>query len=467
MHRGFLRPNASRLSFLQRLLDSSLILFVYWVVFTLRGGDWNPRRILAAVLAILFFALFAEMRGLYNSWRTTSLLLEIRALLSIWLMVVVVLLILAFVTKTSGFFSRLVMASWFGFVPVVLIAARLVVRGLLRYARSNGANFRTVAVVGNNPIGHRLVQHLASMPWSGLVVEGIFANHQGENRSVNVENQRYALGTMDDLMLKVGAGEIDIVYVALPIRSGRRIGNLVSQLADSTVSVYVVPDLFVSELMHSSWVDVGGMLMVSVYETPFYGLHGWAKRAEDLVLSGLILLLISPLIATIALAIKVTSPGPVFFMQRRYGLNGAVVVVWKFRSMKVCEDGANIPQAKKDDERITPLGRFLRRTSLDELPQFINALQGSMSVVGPRPHAVSHNEQYRKLINGYMLRHKVKPGITGWAQVHGWRGETDTLEKMQKRVEYDLEYIQNWTLWLDLKIVFLTVFQCIKGKNAY
>lgn len=468
MRKAFLRPNASRISFLQRLLDGFLIFFVYWVGFVLHGGDGDTRRILVSVLAAALFALFAEMRGVYNSWRTGSLVDEIRELLSIWLMVVSMLLMLAFATKTSEVFSRLVVLTWIVVAPVALVAVRLAVRGVLRYVRRHGANTRTVAVVGHNPVGHRLIKHLNSMSWSGLLVKGVYDSHQDEERSVDVGHSKYALGSMDDLIQEVHDGGIDSVYVALPLRSEeRRIEELVSQFADTTVSVYVVPDLFISELMHSRWIDFGGMPLVSVYETPFYGLYGWAKRAEDFILSCLILLLVSPLMLAIAGAIKATSPGSVFFKQRRYGLNGSVVEVWKFRSMTVCEDGENIPQAKKGDARITPLGAFLRRTSLDELPQFFNVLQGSMSVVGPRPHAVAHNEEYRKLIKGYMLRHKVKPGITGWSQVNGWRGETDTLDKMQKRIEYDLEYIQNWSLWFDLKIVALTMFRGFIGKNVY
>ena len=203
----------------------------------------------------------------------------------------------------------------------------------------------------------------------------------------------------------------------------------------------------------------------SLHETPFYGVDGWVKRLEDLLMASLILLLIPMLI--IAAAVKLTSPGPVLFKQRRYGLNGSVVEVWKFRSMTVTEDGDRVIQAQKNDARITPLGAFLRRTSLDELPQFFNVLQGTMSVVGPRPHAVAHNEQYRGLIRGYMLRHKVKPGITGWAQISGWRGETETLDKMAMRVKHDLDYVKNWSLWLDLKIIFLTVFKGFVNKSAY
>jgi len=467
MNTGLLRPYTSRIAFLQRLLDSLLILAIYWAVFSIRGGDWDTKRILAAVLAVLIFQIVAEMRSLYNSWRTSSFAEEIRALLYVWLTVAAALLMLAFATKTSDLFSRVVVTVWFVLVPIALGVVRFAARSLLKYVRRHGANTRSIAIVGDNSIGHRLVKHLNSMPWAGLVVNGFFDNHKSEKSYVELDGQTYPLSSMEELILQVREGKVDSVYVALPLSSERRIEEVVNQLSDSTASVYVVPDLFVSELVRSRWVDFGGMPLVSVYETPFYGLYGWVKRAEDVVLGILILLLIFPLMLVIAIAIKATSPGAVLFKQRRYGLNGAVVEVWKFRSMSVCEDGAHVAQATKGDTRITPLGAFLRKTSLDELPQFINVLQGSMSVVGPRPHAVAHNEQYRKLIKGYMLRHKVKPGITGWAQVNGWRGETDTLDKMQKRVEFDLEYIQNWSLWLDIKIVLLTVFKGFVGKNVY
>ncbi|MDP2143554.1 MAG: undecaprenyl-phosphate glucose phosphotransferase [Gallionella sp.] len=467
MPSGLLRPYASRIALIQRMLDVVLILFAYAAVAWLIGAAWDTKRIFAGVFAAVFFMLFAEMQGLYRSWRVSSFWSEVGALLITWLSVIFSLLALAFLTKTSELYSRVGLTVWWLTVPVMLIVVRMLVRFSLRFVRRHGANVRTVAVVGNNPIGDRVIQHLEEMPWAGLVVSGVFCAESDRHRNGSECRTDYPVGDLDDLMQKVHAGEIDLVYLALPSGNASQLEELVAKLADTTASVYVVPDLFISELMHARWTDFGGMPMISVYESPFQGMHSWVKRLEDMILASSILLLISPLMIMIALMIKATSSGPVLFRQRRYGLNGAVVWVWKFRSMTVCEDGPDIPQAKKGDARITPLGAFLRRTSLDELPQFFNVLQGTMSVVGPRPHAVAHNEQYRKLIKGYMLRHKVKPGITGWAQVNGWRGETDTLDKMLKRVEYDLEYIQNWSLWLDLKIVFLTVFRGFGGKNAY
>ncbi len=220
-------------------------------------------------------------------------------------------------------------------------------------------------------------------------------------------------------------------------------------------------------MLHSKLHQFGDFTKFRIYETPFKGMNSYIKRLEDIILASLILIIVAFPMLIIAILIKLTSHGPILFKQLRYGLEGEPFEVWKFRTMKVCENGKTIIQARKIDPRVTQLGRFLRQTSLDELPQFFNVLQGYMSVVGPRPHAISHNEIYRKLIPGYMWRHKVKPGITGWAQINGWRGETDTLEKMQKRVEYDLEYIRDWSIGFDLKIVFLTILKGWFHKNAY
>jgi putative colanic acid biosynthesis UDP-glucose lipid carrier transferase len=253
----------------------------------------------------------------------------------------------------------------------------------------------------------------------------------------------------------------------LPLRAEDRLRQVAESLLDTTASVYYVPDVFIFSLLSSSLTDLRGIPLIALWETPFFGVNGWLKRAEDLVLASLILILVSPLLLFIALGVKLSSPGPIIFKQRRYGLDGHEIMVYKFRTMKVCEDGLDISQATKNDSRVTPFGRFLRRTSLDELPQFFNVLAGSMSIVGPRPHAVAHNEYYRRLIPGYMLRHKVRPGLTGWAQINGWRGETETLEKMEKRVEFDLDYLRRWSLWFDLRIIIITILRSFRDSHAY
>jgi putative colanic acid biosynthesis UDP-glucose lipid carrier transferase len=260
---------------------------------------------------------------------------------------------------------------------------------------------------------------------------------------------------------------VDRIYITFPMRAEDRIRGVLERLGDTTASVYVAPDFFVFQLLHSRWTDILGLPVVSVFENPFYGIDGLAKRLSDLAFGGLAMLLAAVPMAVIAVLIKLTSPGPVFFRQRRYGLDGKEIRVWKFRTMMVCEDGPQAVQAKRNDPRVTWLGAILRKTSLDELPQLLNVLGGSMSLVGPRPHPHALNEEFRTQIEGYMLRHKVKPGITGLAQVNGWRGETDSPEKMQRRIEFDHRYIREWSLWLDIKILVKTVTVVFSQKNAY
>jgi putative colanic acid biosynthesis UDP-glucose lipid carrier transferase len=257
-----------------------------------------------------------------------------------------------------------------------------------------------------------------------------------------------------------------MIYVTLPMASQPRIMKLLEELHDTTASVYFVPDIFIFDLIQGRMDTIGGIPVLAVCETPFRGMNGLIKRASDIILAALILLLISPVLLAIAAGVKLTSPGPALFRQRRYGLDGREIVVYKFRSMTVAEDGAVVKQATKNDSRVTPFGAFLRRTSLDELPQFVNVLQGRMSIVGPRPHAVAHNEMYRKLVKGYMVRHKVRPGITGWAQVNGLRGETETVDKMKARIEYDLDYLRHWSLRLDLHIIWRTIFVVLKKPDT-
>jgi putative colanic acid biosynthesis UDP-glucose lipid carrier transferase len=304
------------------------------------------------------------------------------------------------------------------------------------------------------------------MPWLGMQFVGYF-DARNEAREDEETFDICRTGSLDQMVEMARAGKVDYIYIALPMRAEKRIVELVNALSDTTASVYLVPNFFVFDLMQSKMSSLDGLPMISLHETPFYGIDGWVKRVEDIVVASLILLLVSLPMLVISLGVKLTSPGPVLFKQRRYGLNGAVVEVWKFRSMSSTEDGMQVTQATKNDPRVTPFGSFLRRTSLDELPQFFNVLQGTMSVVGPRPHAIAHNEQYRGLIRGYMLRHKVRPGITGLAQIRGWRGETETLDKMAMRVRSDLEYVQNWSLWNDIKIILMTVFKGFVNKNAY
>jgi putative colanic acid biosynthesis UDP-glucose lipid carrier transferase len=323
---------------------------------------------------------------------------------------------------------------------------------------------KTAVIAGANELGRKLAARLRTDTLLGIRFAGYF-DDRAPGRLQNVI-PRENLGPLSALADHARSNTVDVIYIALPMASQPRILKLLEDLRDTTASIYFVPDIFVSDLIQARVDSIGGLPVVAVCESPFHGFNAVVKRVSDFCLAALILAAISPLMVAIGLGVKLSSPGPVLFKQRRYGLDGKRIVVYKFRSMTVAEDGEVVRQATRNDQRVTRFGAFLRRTSLDELPQFINVLQGRMSIVGPRPHAVAHNEMYRKLIRGYMIRHKVKPGITGLAQVNGLRGETDTVDKMKARIDYDLAYLRNWSLALDVRIILKTAVVLLH-KNAY
>jgi putative colanic acid biosynthesis UDP-glucose lipid carrier transferase len=466
---GFVQSHHTAVTLLQRLSDAVLIGIAHWLACLVHpdGEVWEVRHTVATAFAVIVFSLLAEAGNLYRPWRGSPLKSEIGRVWSIWLFTAPLLLFLAFLLKSSEDYSRLVVLTWFIFAPLLISAWRLSVRLSLRQARASGRNSRSVAIAGATTMGADLAGRILSNDWAGMRLIGYYDDRAADRAHPMPEELGEVSGSLDDLVEDAKNGKIDLVYIAMPLRAERRINDVVRRLADTTASVYVVADFFVFDLLHAQWANVHGLPVVSIFESPFWGVDGWLKRLEDIVLGSLIMCVIAIPMAIIALGVKLTSKGPVLFRQRRYGLNGEEIHVLKFRSMTCCDDGDSIKQATQGDKRITPFGAFLRRTSLDELPQFFHVLSGKMSIVGPRPHAVAHNEQYRRIIHGYMLRHKVKPGITGWAQVNGWRGETDTIEKMEKRVEHDLDYIRNWGVLLDLKIIALTVFGSSVRKNAY
>jgi putative colanic acid biosynthesis UDP-glucose lipid carrier transferase len=349
--------------------------------------------------------------------------------------------------------------------PVLLFAGRLAMPVVLPLLMSAEGVQRVAVIAGEGDLGRKLAERIRSAPFIGIRVAGFFDDRSSE-RLGGVE-QDEVLGSLGELADYVKTHRVDLIYLTLPMASQPRIMRLLEELRDTTASIYFAPDIFLFDLIQARMDAIGGVPVLAVCETPFYGLNGVVKRASDIVIALAALVLVMPVMLAIAVAIKLTSPGPVLFRQRRYGLDGREIVVYKFRTMTVLEDGGVIRQATRDDGRVTQVGAFLRKYSLDELPQFVNVLQGRMSVVGPRPHAVAHNEMYRKLIRGYMIRHKVKPGITGWAQVNGLRGETDTLEKMRSRIEYDLSYLRNWSLQLDLQIVLKTILVVLRSPDAY
>lgn len=446
------------LNLIETVLEPLAIAVSLWGVALVIEGRLSPQNM---ILSLIVFSLTfpSASRLTVAAWRV------IRNTLLSWVVLSALLFVFGYSSGYLSYFDQDVLLTWWWMAPVSQVGAHFLLRLEAPAIRELQGHTKRTVLAGMNEQGVELAQRLATNPYSNVRVLGFFDDRDPERLSHRDEYP--VLGKIQDLPAYVKQHHVDLIYVSLPMVSQPRILGLLDALRDTTASIYFVPDTFITDLIQGRMDAVSGIPVVAVCETPFVGMDGVIKRGSDILLSLLILLLISPLLLLIALAVKLTSPGPAIFKQRRYGLDGDEITVYKFRSMTALDDGGKIEQAHKGDSRVTPLGAFLRRTSLDELPQFFNVLQGRMSIVGPRPHAVAHNEMYRKLIKGYMQRHKVKPGITGWAQVNGYRGETDTLEKMKARIDYDLEYLRNWSLRLDLYIIAKTVWVVLKGDNAY
>ena len=387
------------------------------------------------------------------------------SVLARWILIVATLLLFGYATKTSSIFSRLALFTWFILTPPLLIMVQVGIEVLASRMLHSASAMRSVVIAGVTDHGCKLASKIRKSPLLNMNVEGFF-DDRGKNRLSRPESVN-VLGQLKQLPDYVRKHRTDVIFIVLPIRNIQRVTELLDQLHDTTASIYFVPDVFVFDLIQCRTTEIDGMPVVALCETPFQGVPGMIKMVSDYAIASIVLLLTAPLMILIAITIKLTSPGSVIFKQRRYGLDGQEIVVYKFRTMTVSEDSGEIRQATRNDKRITRVGAFLRKYSLDELPQFINVLQGRMSVVGPRPHAIAHNEQYRPLIKGYMIRHKVNPGITGLAQILGYRGETDTVDVMRDRIKYDLEYLRNWSLSLDLRIIIKTLRIILTDRMAF
>jgi putative colanic acid biosynthesis UDP-glucose lipid carrier transferase len=390
-----------------------------------------------------------------------------------WFAVVGVLLLLGYATKSSEIFSRRALFLWFLLTPPFLVATSLGVQQWLRALLVSSRYARSTVIVGTTKMALELARTLHQRPEIGLKLRCVFVDEGGGDLPIDPATSSAIRDIAGAEIRKdgcvseyVNARHIDVVFIAREAHvPGVR--EMCEELRNTTSSVYLIPDVSLYDLMHARVGDVDGIPVIALCESPLQGARGALKRVTDVVFSTLLLIVAAPVMLLIALAVKLDSRGRVFFKQDRYGLDGERIVVYKFRTMTVCENGGIIVQAKRDDARVTRVGRILRRTSLDELPQLINVLQGRMSLVGPRPHAVAHNEEYRKLISGYMVRHKVTPGITGLAQVSGCRGETRTIDEMRTRVQYDLEYLRHWCWLLDIKIMLRTLLLVFRDKRAY
>jgi len=443
---------------IEMALDPVILVLSLWILaFYIEGLVKPPYLILSVVVFSLTFPGASRLR--------LSVERMIFNILFHWFWIAGLLLLVGFATDYIFRFPAAFTLNWLWVAPLAQVTGNLTLRATTTKLLKMQGPAQRVVIVGMNNQGVSLAESIGDSGYSGMEMRGFFDDRSEVRR--HEQNKYKLLGKIDELAGYVKKYRIQYIYLSLPMISRPRVLQILDDLKDTTASIYFVPDMFITDLIQGRSDSVCGVNVISVCDTPFRGLNGILKRASDIVLTLLILLLVSPLMILIAITVKLGSPGPAIFKQRRYGLDGEQILVYKFRSMAVVEDGGTIRQAKKNDQRITRFGAFLRKTSLDELPQFFNVLQGRMSIVGPRPHAVAHNEMYRTLIKGYMVRHKVRPGITGWAQVNGYRGETETLDKMQARIDYDLDYLRNWSLQLDLFIVLKTIRLVFKDSAAY
>ncbi|MDR5743109.1 undecaprenyl-phosphate glucose phosphotransferase [Caballeronia sp. LZ029] len=471
-------------SWLARCLDVCLIIAGGLIAHDVRFSslDFSDiERLLIAfnsALALLLFPAF----GVYETWRGKPLAMMLARVTLAWMAVVAAGLLLAFTLHRMDAVSRL----WFGYSTLIsgalIIAAKLLVYSGLRLMRGRGLNQRTVAIVGAQGFSRTLLAHLGSTPEQGFtpvcVLDTTGDTELQATGADGVNPPTTAIGTggnrlpvltdFDELVDKVRAEEIDEVWLALPLSQEHTIYRFVHALRHDFVNLRLIPDTRSISLFNHSMTDVAGLATIDLTTSPLGTLQMWPKLLFDRLFAATALLALSPLLIAIAIAVKATSKGPVFFTQHRKGADGRPFRIYKFRSMGVHrESTGSVTQATRNDPRVTKVGAFLRRTSLDELPQFLNVLFGHMSVVGPRPHALEHDDLYKDLVYGYMFRYRIKPGITGWAQVNGYRGATEKVEKMQSRVKFDLFYIHNWSFWFDIKIVAMTMFKGFIGRNAY
>jgi putative colanic acid biosynthesis UDP-glucose lipid carrier transferase len=440
------------------MFDPIIAVLSLWAVsFTIEGA-LNPAYL---ILSIIIFSLSypSSLKLELPFWESTQ-----KILIS-WFLLAALLLLLGVATGYINNFYFDTLVIWLVITPLLQIIGTVLLKKFAPYVIQLQGQVKKAVIVGVNARSINLASKITNSNYHAVHFMGYF-----DDRALSRLPDGFSSpiqGKLEYLPFFVKENNINIIYISLPMVSQPRILNLLEVLKDTTASIYFVPDIFLTDLIQSRIDEIGDIPIVAVRETPFTGTNAFVKRATDIIFTVLILLIISPILLIVAIGVKLSSPGPIIFKQKRYGLNGEEIIVYKFRSMTTLDNGEKVVQATKNDQRITAIGKFIRKSSLDELPQFINVLQGSMSIVGPRPHAVAHNEMYRKLINGYMIRHKVKPGITGWAQVNGLRGETELLEKMQARIDYDIAYLRNWSPRLDIYIIFKTIWVVfLKGQNS-
>lgn len=454
-------------SYLYRLLDAAIVITCGLTATGLKFSDdalAEPPQIhlfLIYLCGLGVIALFPAFR-LYVSWRGRLLTDLVVRSLAAWATVFALGILVSFLMHQTAAISRMWAGTWFAMTALTLAGVRIAVYAALGAARDRGLNKKHVLLVGFGALGHDLWRRVERYRGAGYEVAGIYAE---PHESLPPQVRR--LHELDNLHTFVRENNVREIWIVLPMEAGQELREVLYHLRNDLVDIRWIPDVMSIQLLGHRIGEFLGLPAIQLNSLPAAGVRGWAKEVFDRSFAFFALIGLAPLMLSIALAIKLTSRGPVFFTQPRLGVDGKVFHVYKFRTMTVHQERGTVTQATRNDSRITRIGGFLRRTSLDELPQFLNVLMGDMSVVGPRPHALEHNEMYKDLVQRYMMRHRVKPGITGWAQVNGFRGQTDTLRKMSDRVEHDIYYIQHWTFRMDLLIIARTAVSGWTGRNVY
>jgi putative colanic acid biosynthesis UDP-glucose lipid carrier transferase len=466
--RSILQRRSSTSNTLQAVLDGLAVTGVSWWLIVHQIGYLSP---IYVIMLLMLLGALAVVYDHYAIYRTNvGLTLKAFRLFKAWTAAFAFLVAMAFLTKQSEQYSRILVTQIFfaGFTAQLLlhVAMRTAQKKILKHS----TQAENVLIIGSGRLASFLYRKISDNPWLGETVVGcvlIKAEDAALLQVTEGEKGLPVLGNLAELDTFIERYSIKSVYFVTPLDASEVFEDVYFGLLDKHIAVHWVPDIFSLRLINHSVREIAGIPVLTLSETPLTGMRLFLKRAEDLLLASAALILSAPLLLAVAIAIKLDSPGPVFFRQQRMGWNGEIFRIWKFRSMVVhpLEDDV-VKQAERNDPRVTRVGGFIRRTSLDELPQLFNVLMGEMSLVGPRPHAIQHDEEYSRRITDYFARRNIKPGITGLAQVRGFRGETRDLEQMIQRVESDIEYINNWSLWLDFVILLRTV-SALAGKQAY
>ena len=457
-----IQPDKSGFVWLHRFIDSLLPISSLYIINWLLNIPWHDRYLAMGVIGGFIFVFASQQVGVYQNWRGRALFSSAKLIINAWLITWALLIITAFLYKDTDNFSRLSVTSWALITPLLLISYRLIIRIVIGKYRSQGKNSKQIAIIGAGSVGQQIATIFQENSWLGYKVAAFYDDNT-ELHGKNINSIPVISGT-NEISSTVNSNQYNEIYICLPLGAEQKIKQILTELTDTTAIVKFVPDLFSFDLMHAKSTELKGIPVFSVYDTPLSSSSNkMIKRIEDIILSSIILFIISPIMLILAIGVKITSPGPIFYRQTRIGWNGQPFDMLKFRSMPIDVEKEGVKWGSAQNKTNTKFGQFIRAKSLDELPQFLNVLKGDMSIIGPRPERDIFVEQFRKEIPRYMQKHMVKAGISGWAQINGWRGDTS----LEKRIEFDLHYINNWSLWLDIKIIFLTIFKGFINKNAY